>query len=210
MRFPLDAGYRITTELNIFRVSTVFVTRAVFAFLRPSKWLSLVPSMPQLQGRKLLFGWRRTLAESRYAGSIAASFTSCSGIAKCGFKFGVTNRTVFDSSVVVWRPSASVSGYQLKHYFRMSQFSMHTMRGKKFKVFWSVISWVVINVVDSLFFSKVAPNHFLHYKSVFKDITLGIAKRVLPHFNSPVFASFNSARWFSHSLHYNTGKVMGI
>ena len=81
---------------------------------------------------------------------------------------------------------------------------------KKHKIFNSIVGFFTVNMVDDFFGSKITTNMFLHYKSVFKDITLGIAKRVLPHFNSPVFASFNSARWFSHSLHYNTGKVMGI
>jgi len=175
--FPCQFTGTYPTEwLNILRISTmnkmgtIFSRQLFFHFLCPKRSL-LVPrdhaffeSGFRNNGRMI---FKRTFD--------ATEFSFCVRLIH-KFFFAISTTINFILSLI------SV-------YFRMGKFGMLSMRKKYSQIFRIIIGRFSVNMVNTFLISKIPTQLFLHYYSMFGDITLFIRIRVIWKKEIPILPS---------------------
>jgi len=59
---------------------------------------------------------------------------------------------------------------------KIMKLGMFPMIGEQFQIFWSIIVFYAILMVNSLFWRQMSSNYFFHYETVFGDVSMFISK----------------------------------
>ena len=187
--------------LNIFRIFPVFIISTFFSFQNPVSRYSFIPTMTKF---KSLYIWRKF---SNFRFSITRMGTILSFSIKIIHKFFSAIQTIMNSFIVIGWFSSFIQYFSFCDNFRMRMFCMLTTSSKQLKIFYSIIRFNSIYMMNSFFGIKIPTKKFFYYKSMFSNIILFTPLRMIWRINIPISCSFNFPRitFSKHIFYYTTG-----